>query len=255
MEPRDDGERSHMIRLQDETRRFDEQAERVLERLEGLASSLESERTRLQTEVEALLALLRNRDAGAARLHEEIAAILQDNRRLSREQVEVQRHSASIARLYVASLQLHASPERDEVLGAIRDIAATMIGCEEVAVYTVARPEARLVPIAAFGLERERLAPVSIGSGVIGRTALSGDRYVRSGDADPEATPEESELSACIPLKVEATVTGVIVLFRLLSHKLGLDESDQELLDLLSGQAATALYCADLHARAAPVST
>ncbi len=86
----------------------------------------------------------------------------------------------------------------------------------------------------------------------IGRTAATGERYVRNGNApDPAATSEEGDLTACIPLRVDGKVTGAIALFRLLSHKPGLEEADHELFDLLGTQAATALYCAELHARAA----
>jgi len=43
----------------------------------------------------------------------------------------------------------------------------------------------------------------------------------------------------------------VIALFTLLAHKPGLADVDRELFELLGTQAATALYCADLHAEAA----
>jgi hypothetical protein len=43
-------------------------------------------------------------------------------------------------------------------------------------------------------------------------------------------------------------VTGLIALFRLLSHKPSFEAVDREIFDLLASQAAIALYCTRLHA-------
>jgi GAF domain-containing protein len=42
-------------------------------------------------------------------------------------------------------------------------------------------------------------------------------------------------------------VTGAIAIFRLLPQKVGLEEVDRELFELLATHAATALYCTQLH--------
>lgn len=254
MEPWGDGERSALKQPQQDSRPCGERQGRVVEQLEKLASSVERERARLLAEIDGLRKLLEDHSASGARLHDEMAAVVRENQRLSREYTELERHSAHLARLHVAGLQLHASPRREAVLAAIRDVVATLIGSEEIAVYALSRPDEQLVPIAAFGLEGTSLESVPVGSGVIGRAALTGVRYLGEAGADPDAGSDESGVSACIPLAVEGAVTGVIVLFRLLPHKLGFDESDHELLDHLSEHAAMALYCADLHALAASVS-
>lgn len=246
MERKRDTERTYVRKLQEGTRRYGEHQASVVERLERLVASLESERRRLQDEVATLRAVLRNRDAEGSRLHEEMAAIVEDNRRLTREYVEVERQSSSLASLYVASLQLHDSLQPKRVLDTIQEIVAALIGCEEVAVYSRERERPSLERIAVFGASEDVPASVSIGSGVIGRTAATGEKWVRSEDADPAAEPWESELSACIPLKVDGEVTGAIALFRLLSHKPGFEEADYELFDLLSVQAGVALHCSDL---------
>jgi hypothetical protein len=40
----------------------------------------------------------------------------------------------------------------------------------------------------------------------------------------------------------------VIAIFRLLSHKLRIEDVDRELFELLAAQASVALYCTRLHA-------
>jgi GAF domain len=254
MEPKRDVERTYVRKLQEDTRHYAERQASVVAKLERLVSSLEADRVRLQDEVAALRALLDSRDAEGSRLHVEMAAIVHENKRLSRDYVEVERQSSNLASLYVASLQLHASLEQPRVLSTIQEIVAALIGCEEVAVYALDRRGERLTQIAAFGPTSAFPATVPVGSGVIGRTASSGERYVRRGAPDPAAAPEESELTACLPLKVDGMVTGAIALFRLLSHKPDFEEADFELFDLLSTEAATALYCAELRANPALVA-
>ena len=60
-------------------------------------------------------------------------------------------------------------------------------------------------------------------------------------------------LVACIPLKLDNDVTGLIAIFSLLPHKPGLEALDHELFDLLATHAATALYCTSLHEGSAVV--
>ena len=56
---------------------------------------------------------------------------------------------------------------------------------------------------------------------------------------------------ACVPLKLDDKVTGVIAIFGLLPQKGGIEELDRELFDLLATQAAFARYCTGLHAKVA----
>ena len=86
---------------------------------------------------------------------------------------------------------------------------------------------------------------------MIGRTAGTGESYLRNKDA--EAANEkyghnEDTLTTCVPLKLNGRVTGVIAIFRLLQQKKGFEQIDHELLNLLAEQSAMALYCTQLHA-------
>ena len=59
----------------------------------------------------------------------------------------------------------------------------------------------------------------------------------------------DGDAVACIPLKLDGRITGLIVIHRLLGHKIALDALDHELFSLLGTHAATALYCTALHQR------
>ena len=245
-----DADRSYVRKVQESSRRYAEHHANMVERLELLVESLEAERARLQGEVKALRTVLAGREMEQSRLYQQLAEIVAENKRLSTEYVQVERQSSNLASLYVASFQLHGSLDRDQVLTAIQEIVIGLIGCEEMAVFSLDREKAELHRIAFFGLEPERLPTVPLGTGLIGRVATTGERYVKNGDAPhPAPAAGEADLTACIPLRVDGRVTGVLALFRLLSHKPALEEADHELFELLATQAATALYAAELHSK------
>ena len=54
----------------------------------------------------------------------------------------------------------------------------------------------------------------------------------------------------CIPLKIKDRVIGVIVLYKLLPQKTQFASVDYELVTLLAGHAATAIFSAQLYTHA-----
>jgi hypothetical protein len=94
--------------------------------------------------------------------------------------------------------------------------------------------------LSSFGVETGPLARVPADDGIFGRVVLSGEAYVR-GDDEP-APIDQPDLTACVPLKLCGRVVGVVAIFRLLAHKRGLRDMDRDLLDLVSSQAAPALW-------------
>jgi GAF domain-containing protein len=68
------------------------------------------------------------------------------------------------------------------------------------------------------------------------------DGILRLGPA-PDSVP-----LAAVPLRVQNTVVGALVLLKLLDHKPILKPEDRDLLDLLSAHAASALFAARLFA-------
>jgi hypothetical protein len=103
-----------------------------------------------------------------------------------------------------------------------------MIGSEELAIFEVSTRDAgpRLARTRGVELGRCVRAEARV------REALSSGRPV---------LPPGRDLTAVIPLKVDATVCGAVAVFRLLEQKRSLDATDHDLFDLLSRQAAMAL--------------
>lgn len=265
--------RSYISFVQEELQQYTQGLLRENEKLRAMATTLESDKRRLELEIiearvvlqqkeelrkaaesfetarlEALMQLEGARhDCDVAtseleRLRARFEDVEQENEKYAAQYHQIEIHSSNLSNLYVASYQLHASVERQTVLGTIQEIVVNLIGSEEVAIFEFndATNEFRIA--SSFGVEESRLKSFKAGSGPIGSRLLSGEVFVND-----HATGGEGQLTACVPLRISDRVTGAILVFRLLEHKQGLQPVDHELFELLSIHASTALYCANLH--------
>lgn len=185
------------------------------------------------------------------RLHEELRGVHEAMRahvattsrivakRCDEEWRDVLSNSEAALNLHAASARLHEGAAERDVLQAIEEIVINLIGSEEVAVFEV-RPEGDLAMLSSFGVDARRLGRVPADDGVFGRVIRGGEAYVRR-EGEP-APIDQPDMSACVPLKLGGRVVGVVAIYRLLEHKRALRELDRELLDLVSAQAAPALW-------------
>jgi hypothetical protein len=223
------------------------------ESLRGLLAAVEREKIRLQEQLLDLRAETDRRARDESRLREELARTEDRKREFSAQFAEVERQNSNLANLYVASYRLHGTLDREEILAGVQEILANLVGCEQTAVFDLTEDRSALRLVSANGIERDRYRTVPLGRGPIGAAAASGEAFL-AGPGAGERSPEEPDLTACIPLRLDGRVIGAIAMFRLLPQKAGIEELDRELFDLLATHAATALYCADLHARLASPS-
>jgi GAF domain-containing protein len=201
--------------------------------------SLLDENQRLSKLAAELQIALSQRESVEAMLKQQVAAIEEESRRFSERYLEVEQQNTSLANLYVASYQLNGTLDRERIIQSVKEIIINLIGCEELAIWELDEELGALVLAGSFGIDRGRWASVSLGSGLVGKAAESGERFIA-----PQAG--SAELTACIPLKLDERVVGVIGIFTLLQQKQGLEPVDFELFDLLASHAATSLYCTRL---------
>jgi hypothetical protein len=154
---------------------------------------------------------------------------------------ELESDNDRLASLYVASHQLHGTLERAHVLTAIQEIVVNLIGSENFGVFELGAESLSLV--CSVGLEERDAAVVRAGVQRIRSSIESGELLLRPATA--------GDWVACVPLKVDGHVTGVIAICRLLSHKSELERLDFDLFELLATQAASALHCTSRIERAA----
>ena len=146
---------------------------------------------------------------------------------------ELSERNSSLVQLTVASQLLCGGSDREGVLNAIEEIIVNMIGSEEIAILELMPNEGRVK------LTRTR--------GIDGKSP----RFARAVEPIREAIstghlvlPEGREITAVVPLKMDSTLFGVVAVFRLLEQKPALDSLDHELFELLSRQAAVAIFSA-----------
>jgi hypothetical protein len=167
--------------------------------------------------------------------------------RAGQELAQLQQQAHSLANLYVASYSLHSTLDRGQLIAAIREIVANLIGSEEMALFRLDESRRRLLLEDSVGIDPARYRELPLDRGLVGLAVRTGQPLIAA--AGDTRAPGEEELRAVIPLHVVDDVVGALAIFRLLPQKAALEDVDRELFDLLASQAGMALHCADLHAR------
>jgi hypothetical protein len=214
--------------------------------LETRVVVLESEKRQTEERLRGVSDELERYLRERSELDRQMQSIEAEGRRYLEQYMNVEQQNANLANLYVASYRLHSTLEREAVLGGIQEIVVNLIGSEELGIFEFDSSRSHLVLVASFGIDQERYARIPAGRGIVGECVRSGDIFIAPNSVPVPA--EEGLVTACIPLKVEGTVIGAVVIFRLLSQKSGIEDVDRELFNLLATHAATALYCSSLHA-------
>jgi len=227
------------------------EAVKANESLREQATSLGVEVSRLRSQVGSLRTEAERHQRLEDALQTQIEGIQAETRRYSSRYAEIEQQNSNLANLYVASYRLHGTLDRTEVVAAIQEILANLIGSEEAALFELDPATQTLELAASFGADPAECPRVPVGTGVIGQAASTGEIFVADPGHPPAAEGIESRLTACVPLRLESRVTGVIAIFGLLPQKGAIEDLDRELFDLLATQAAFALYCTGLHAKVA----
>jgi nitrate/nitrite-specific signal transduction histidine kinase len=206
------------------------------ESLRVCLAELETEALGLRQEIRSLQDELTVSRTLQHQLAEKLHDIRGESERRFSEYAKLEAVNANLANLYVASYQLHSTLHREAVLSAIQEIVVNLIGCEEFGIFE------------RDATGRFRLA-ASVG--IDGDESIAAHERVAQATASGETwvSAQHGDLTACVPLKVDGTVTGFIVIRRLLAHKAGLEPLDLELFDLLGTHAAMALYASSLQER------
>lgn len=240
---------AYVRKVRENTQRYVQELLGENEKLRVLAGSLENQNLRLQEQILRIREELENHDREQVSLQRRLAEIGAENRRFSEQYIQVEQQNSNLANLYVASYSLHSTLNREQALATIQEIIINMIGSEEMAIFELNPDASELTLVASFGIERGSYVTVPVGSGIIGRVALTGERYLAEAKEGNGLQSVPDGLSACIPMELDGKVFGAIAVFRLLQQKAGFEALDTELFELLGTHAAMALYCTGLHAR------
>jgi hypothetical protein len=273
IKPAEGKDRAYITVVREELQQYTQGLLRENEKLRAMATTLESDKRRLELEIiearvilqqkeelrrasevfetermETLMQLEKARhDCDAAnveleRLRARFDDVEHENEKYAAQYHQIEVHSSNLSNLYVASYQLHASVERETVLATIQEIVINLIGSEEVAIFEFHEDAGEFRLASSFGVDLSRLKNFKAGSGPLGQRLLGGEVFVND-----HVAGGEDKLTACVPLRIGERIIGAVLVFRLLEHKQGLQPVDHELFELLGIHASTALYCANLH--------
>jgi nitrate/nitrite-specific signal transduction histidine kinase len=184
-----------------------------------------------------------------AELEARYRKVEEENKEFADRYIEIEEQNNNLANLYVASYQLHSTLDYREVLRIVQEIVINLIGAEAFHVLMVSEKTGQLDVESSEG-QSAPVASVTVGDGLIGQAAKSGENYFASQVAYREPTPFDQPV-AVIPLKIKDSVIGVISINKLLVQKTQFTTMDYELFTLLAGHAATAIFSAKLYSTSA----
>jgi hypothetical protein len=141
-------------------------------------------------------------------------------------------------RLQAAQKRLRDSVDRADALEALREIVANLLGCEEIALFTLESGRSQL--LWSFGIDPLRHGTLENFEAASLEHALLGECHVAQ-IAD-EAGDTGRSLRVFVPIFLNGRIVAVLVMLRLLPQKAGFDQADLKLVKLLSVEAGKALF-------------
>jgi hypothetical protein len=144
------------------------------------------------------------------------------------------------AKVYAARMRLQNTLDQADALDAIREIAGNLIGTEEVAVYKVDQRRSELWLYWSFGVDPNKHAVLDVQQEPRLQPVLGGEAVFRE-HRNERLLSTDDPASALVPILVDGKAAAVIVLFRLFPHKLGIEEIDRQICEVLSHCAGRAI--------------
>jgi hypothetical protein len=141
-------------------------------------------------------------------------------------------------RLEAAQRRLRESVGQADTLEAIREIVTNLLGCEEIGLFTVNNGSSAL--LWSFGIDTEKHATLKSFQEAGLQRVLQGELCVT--EVADEKFADRPPLRAFIPMLRDGRTVAVLVMLKLLPQKLGLDDADIHLVNLLSSEAGRALF-------------
>ena len=200
-------------------------------------------------QVRELTGRIHELESRLAELEARYRKVEEENKEFADRYIEIEEQNNNLANLYVASYQLHSTLDYREVLRIVQEIVINLIGAEAFHILMVSEKTGQLDVESSEG-QSAPVASVTVGDGLIGKAAKTGENYFASQVAHREPTPFDQPV-AVIPLKIKDSVIGVISINKLLVQKTQFTTMDYELFTLLAGHAATAVFSAKLYSTSA----
>ena len=178
------------------------------------------------------------------RLKQRLLAAEAELNELSDRLVETEHQRGRLMNLYVATYQLHATLDLEEVQATIGEIARDLLGADRFVLLLKEAGASHCEVALQQGLDQVSNNLYADGRYTGGDLMVDqtlDDGVLRTGEQ------EGSQALAVVPLTVQGVTVGGIVILKLLDHKPSLTAEDRDLLDLLAAHAASALFAARVY--------
>lgn len=150
-----------------------------------------------------------------------------------------------LANLYVAGFNLHRALEWDSVLTSMTEILLDLVGARQFGIFLLNRDGETLSQVASERGQGHNPRSIPLSAGIMGVVAKTGIPFF---DGDRQEGDFRNPV-ACVPLKADGRLLGVIQVYSLFTQKKSLTSKDHELFTLLAETAGTALMSALLRRR------
>jgi hypothetical protein len=157
------------------------------------------------------------------------------------EEQDPQQDVGRQAKVYAARMRMQNTRDQADALDAIREIAANLIGTEEIAVFKVDKKRSELWMYWSFGVDPNKYSVLDVRQEAKLKQVLSGKPAFRLRLSNENLLCTDDPVNALIPIVVDGSVSAVIVLFRLFPHKPGMEDVDREICEVLSHCAGRAV--------------
>ena len=157
------------------------------------------------------------------------------------ERQEFAQESSDQAKVFAARTRLQNAVGRADALDAIREIAANLIGTEEVAVFKFAVQRAAFWLDWSFGIDHHSNPVLEVSQEPRLQEVLAGKPVFQGDDGEEELLSFDGSASALVPILVDGSTSAVIVLFRLFPHKPGIEPVDRAICEVLSHCSSQAI--------------
>ena len=225
------------------------------ERLRMHAVKLEHENAALRTQLKSdeaikdALKKIEELENEKDRILSQYNAVEADTSSFTNRYAEIEEELSNLANLYVASYQLHSTMDLGNTVKHLRELLAQLVGAETHAIYLSDPPNKQLVPVAVDGIELSSLRPIKVvqrhipegAEEVVERVFLTGVPLINEG---PLAGSSATTPAACLPMRIDDRVVGVIIVYTVLPQKERFVSVDYELFKMLGAHGATALMSA-----------
>lgn len=147
-------------------------------------------------------------------------------------------------RVEAARKRLQESIDQADALEAIREIVTNLLGCEEIGLFTIVHENDHTKNglLWSFGIDPQKHGTLSAFEQAALQRVLQGELHIAQVGHEAHGSHENPPIRAFVPIRHNGRTVAVLIMLKLLPQKLGFDEADINLVDVLSNEAGRALY-------------